>query len=78
MEFEMLAMASKAFVTMTDPLRLMYLGLGAIIGLGLGVIPGLGGIVGMAILLPFTFSLDAYSAFALLLGMGSVTTTLTP
>ncbi|MBT3989838.1 MAG: tripartite tricarboxylate transporter permease [Rhodospirillaceae bacterium] len=71
----MLAMASKAFVTMTDPLRLMYLGLGVIIGLGLGVIPGLGGIVGMAILLPFTFSLDAYSAFALLLGMGSVTTT---
>jgi len=75
MEFEMLAMASKAFVTMTDPLRLMYLSLGVLIGLGLGVIPGLGGIVGMAILLPFTFTLDSYSAFALLLGMGSVTTT---
>ena len=42
---------------------------------GLGVIPGLGGIVGMALLLPFTFDMDAYSAFAFLLGMGSVTTT---
>ncbi len=71
----MLAMAAKAIATMTDPLRLMYLALGVIIGLGLGVIPGLGGIVGMAILLPFTFSLDPFSAFALLLGMGSVTTT---
>ena len=45
------------------------------IGLGIGVIPGLGGIVGMALLLPFTFTMDAYSAFAFLLGMGAVTTT---
>jgi TctA family transporter len=75
MEFEMLAMAGKAIVTMADPSRLMFLALGVIIGLGLGVIPGLGGIVGMALLLPFTFNIDPYSAFALLLGMGSVTTT---
>jgi len=46
-----------------------------LIGLGIGVIPGLGGIVGMALLLPFTFGMDPYMAFAFLLGMGAVTTT---
>ena len=75
MEFDLLQMAVKAVVTMSDPTRLGFLALGVIIGLGLGVIPGLGGIVGMAILLPFTFDIDPFSAFALLLGMGSVTTT---
>jgi TctA family transporter len=60
---------------MTEPQRLLFLFSGVLVGLTLGVIPGLGGIVGMALLLPFTFDMDAYSAFAFLLGMGSVTTT---
>lgn len=72
---DMLDAMSQAIVIMSDPMRLAYLFLGVIIGLVLGVIPGLGGIVGLAILLPFTFGMDPYSAFALLLGMGSVTTT---
>ncbi len=75
MDVSMMDMAVKALVIMADPMRLMYLGFGVLIGLVLGVIPGLGGIVGLAILLPFTFSMDPYSAFAMLLGMGSVTTT---
>ena len=75
MEVSMLDAALEAAVIMSDPVRLMYLATGVLVGLALGVIPGLGGIVGMALLLPFTFDLDQYSAFALLLGMGSVTTT---
>ncbi len=73
----MLEIAGKALVIMSDPTRLMFLAAGVLIGLSLGVIPGLGGIVGMALLLPFVFTLsdDPYSAFALLLGMGSVVTT---
>jgi len=71
----MLAAAGRALVIMADPLRLMFLALGVLIGLALGVIPGLGGIVGMALLLPFTFSMDPFAAFGMLLGMGSVTTT---
>ncbi len=73
----MLEMAGQALVVMSDPTRLMFLFAGVLIGLALGVIPGLGGIVGMALLLPFVFTLrdDPYSAFALLLGMGSVVTT---
>ena len=71
----MLQMAGKAVVIMADPTRLFFLASGVLIGLMLGVIPGLGGIVGMALLLPFTFDMDPYTAFAFLLGMGSVTTT---
>ena len=37
--------------------------------------PGLSGLVGMAILLPFTFGMEPVSAFAFLLGMFAVTTT---
>ena len=71
----MLDVALTALGIITEPQRLVFLFSGVLIGLGLGVIPGLGGIVGMALLLPFTFTMDPYSAFAFLLGMGSVTTT---
>ncbi len=57
-----------------DPLRLGLLVLGVLIGLSIGVIPGLGGIFGMALLVPFTYTLDPFSAVALLLGMASSTT----
>lgn len=49
--------------------------LGVLIGLYLGAVPGLGGMVGFAMLMPFTFGMDPVVAFALLLGMYAVTTT---
>jgi putative tricarboxylic transport membrane protein len=52
-----------------------WLGLGVMIGLYFGAVPGLSGLVGMAILLPFTFGMEPVSAFAFLLGMFAVTTT---
>ena len=52
-----------------------YLFLGVFIGLFFGAVPGLSGLVGMAILLPFTFDMESVSAFAFLLGMFAVTTT---
>ena len=64
-----------SLAVMLEPARLAILASGVVIGLGLGIIPGLGGVVGMALLLPFTMKMDAPSAFAFLLGMGSVTTT---
>jgi TctA family transporter len=75
MEGEILSKAYHAFIILMDLQRLGFLACGVLVGLALGVIPGLGGIVGMALLLPFTFQMDPYSAFALLLGMGSVVTT---
>ena len=53
----------------------MFLGLGCIMGLVLGIIPGIGGLTGTAMLLPFTFNMDPYSAFAMLLGLGATTAT---
>ncbi len=75
MEHEILSKAYEAALILLDFQRLGFLAFGVLIGLAIGVIPGLGGIVGMALLLPFTFEMDTYSAFALLLGMGSVVTT---
>ena len=55
--------------------RMSFLLLGVLIGLILGVIPGLGGLVGLSLLLPFTFDMDAYTALAFLMGLQSVTVT---
>ncbi len=63
-----------ALMLILEPTRLLIMTAGVVLGLSLGVIPGLGGVVGLAILIPFTYHLDAFSAFALLLGMASVTT----
>src|SRR5580765_25030 len=71
----MAASAGKAFVTLMEPHRLMYLMAGCMMGLVLGIVPGIGGLAGTAMLLPFTFAMDPYTAFALLLGLGSTTAT---
>jgi TctA family transporter len=52
-----------------------YLFLGIAIGIVVGILPGLGGLSAVAIMLPFSFLLDVYSAMALLMGMYAVTTT---
>jgi TctA family transporter len=67
--------AGKAFVALLEPQRLMFLMLGCVMGLVLGIVPGIGGLAGTAMLLPFTFGMDPYSAFALLLGLGATTAT---
>jgi TctA family transporter len=67
--------AGKAFLTLMEPHRLMFLALGCMMGLVLGIVPGIGGLTGTAMLLPFTFAMDPYSAFALLLGLGATTAT---
>ena len=64
-----------ALVEVARPLHLLMVMCGVGAGLIVGVIPGIGGIFGMALLIPLTYSLDPDAAFALLLGMGLVTTT---
>lgn len=71
----MLEAALGALDMMLDPSRLLILGLAVVLGLCIGVIPGMGGIVGLAILIPFTYAMDPLAAFAFLVGMGAVTTT---
>ncbi len=57
------------------PAHLGMLVAGVIIGSVLGIIPGLGGVVGVALLLPFTLMLEPASALPLLIGLVAVVTT---
>jgi TctA family transporter len=50
-----------------------YLLLGVFIGMWVGAVPGLGGVVGLVLLLPFTYGMDPVPAFALLMGLYAVT-----
>ena len=74
MDFMLSAMAD-ALGTLLTLERMGFLLIGAMLGLFIGIIPGVGGVTGLALLLPFTFGMDPYAAFALLLGMGAVTST---
>jgi TctA family transporter len=71
----MLDAALHALAMLAEPTRLLFLTLGAFLGLILGILPGIGGVAGTAILIPFTFGMDPYTAFAFLLGLASTTAT---
>jgi len=75
MQADSLSMAFKAAMIIADPIRLLYLTAGVLLGLILGIIPGIGGLVGLSILLPFTYSLDPFTALAMMLGLSAVTVT---
>ena len=55
--------------------HILFLFIGVIIGLAVGLLPGLGGVAGMSLILPFIYGLDPGSALAMMIGLTSVTTT---
>ncbi|TVQ33507.1 MAG: hypothetical protein EA356_12170 [Geminicoccaceae bacterium] len=54
-----------------DPFRLMMLCTGVVIGIVVGILPGLGGLMGMALVLPFIFGMDPFAGIALLIGIAA-------
>ncbi|NKB22653.1 MAG: hypothetical protein GKS01_19365 [Alphaproteobacteria bacterium] len=74
-DISLLSEAGQALKILFTFERLGFLFLGVIIGLIVGVIPGLGGLVGLSLLLPFTFDMNAYTALAFLMGLQAVTVT---
>src|SRR6201981_1704749 len=78
MEVDMLHAAGNALLIILDWHRLIFLFGGVCMGLSLGLLPGIGGVAGTALLLPFTYNMDAHAAFGMLLGLGSTTTTADP
>jgi len=72
---ESLSSAAIALLQIAEPFRFLMLVLGVLLGLVVGVVPGLGGLVGLTLLLPFTFHLDPYTALAVLIGMHAVVAT---
>jgi TctA family transporter len=75
---EVLHAAGEALFIILNYHRLIYLFLGVCMGLCLGLLPGIGGVAGTALLLPFTYAMDAPTAMAVLLGLGATTTTADP
>jgi TctA family transporter len=75
MEASQLDMAIQALQALFEWHRLAILVFGVLLGLAIGVMPGLGGVVALAVLIPFTYNMDPQAAFALLLGVAAVTTT---
>jgi TctA family transporter len=63
---------ASAFSEITTGTHLLYLFGGVIMGLVVGIFPGLGGIVGLSLLLPFLYGMDATSALAMLIGLVAV------
>lgn len=47
----------------------LFLVVGVLLGLLVGVLPGLGGIVGLSLLMPFVYGMDQASALAMLVGL---------
>jgi TctA family transporter len=72
---EMFDVAIQALGMMLEPSRLLFLSLGVVCGVILGIIPGIGGLSGVALLMPFTFGMDPFTAFGFLLGLAATTAT---
>ncbi|MEO1960562.1 MAG: tripartite tricarboxylate transporter permease, partial [Paracoccus sp. (in: a-proteobacteria)] len=56
----------QAFALIFQPMQLVYLVGGVLLGLSIGVLPGLGGIAGLALLLPFMYGMEPVSGLALM------------
>lgn len=64
--------AFAALGSFLDPTMFLFLMIGVVSGLVIGVIPGLGGTAAVAIMLPFVFILDQNQAMALIIGAVAV------
>ncbi len=62
----------KAFALIFQPMQIVYLLGGVMLGLSIGVLPGLGGIAGLALLLPFMYGMDPVGGLALMVGLIAV------
>ena len=62
----------EAFALILQPQQIMFLILGVLLGLSVGVFPGLGGIAGLSMVLPFIYGMDPVSGLALMVGLVAV------
>ncbi len=67
-----MANLSQAFSLILQPMQLVYLTSGVLLGLTIGVLPGLGGIAGLALLLPFMYGMEPVAGLALMVGLIAV------
>ena len=65
----------EAIALIFQPQQLVFLFVGVVLGLAIGVFPGLGGIAGLSLVLPFMFGLEPVSGLALMVGLIAVVPT---
>jgi putative tricarboxylic transport membrane protein len=56
------------FLALLTPQAILFMVIGCVYGLIIGILPGLGGVVAMTLLLPFTFGYEFAATLALMLG----------
>ena len=61
-----------AFAVIVSAQHMLFLAIGVVMGLAVGVFPGLGGIAGLSLLLPFLYGLDPISGLAMMVGLVAV------
>ncbi len=71
----MLEAVWQGIASLADPIIILYLFIGIFIGIALGILPGLSGFTGLAMLTPLVFGMEPKTAFALLMGMYSISPT---
>jgi len=64
----MLEAITSGLTALLTPQAVLFLFVGVVYGLIIGILPGLGGVVAMALLLPFTYGFETAATLALLLG----------
>jgi len=58
-----------ALVSLLDPEHFLFLALGTMLGLVVGILPGLGGIAGLSLLLPFVYGKDPTLVLPMMIGL---------
>ncbi|KJS88278.1 MAG: membrane protein [Peptococcaceae bacterium BICA1-8] len=64
----MLTASWHGLLALFDPTSILFMSIGVLFGVVIGILPGLGGIAAMALILPFSLSLEPVAALAMLLG----------
>ena len=64
-----------ALVSLFDPQHFLFLGLGVMLGMVVGILPGLGGTAMLSLLLPFVFGKDPGPVLAMKVGLLAVNNT---
>ncbi|MCB1743520.1 MAG: tripartite tricarboxylate transporter permease [Gammaproteobacteria bacterium] len=66
---------TQALLNLLSLSHLLFLVLGTMLGLLVGILPGLGGTAGLALVLPFVFGMEPSNALAMMIGLLAPTTT---
>jgi len=64
-----------ALTSLLTPIHFLYLLMGTMLGLVVGILPGLGGIAGLSLLLPFVYGGDPSLVLPMMVGLLAVTNT---